>query len=212
MQTILYIVRHGHSIANAQKFFTGHLDVELNDTGKRQAEYVKEYFKDKKIDIVYSSDLIRAYDTVKDIAIEKNIPHVKSQNLREINAGDWEGKTFDYLCENYSDFLMWRTTVHKVKTPNGESVLDLANRVFNEVTKIAKTELGKTVVIGTHATPIRALVAKLCYGSFENMDTTPWFPNCGILKLAYDGEKFTVLNECITEHLNGEVSVFPKNV
>lgn len=212
METILYIVRHGNSVANQQHIFTGHLNVELSEAGKNQLKYVEEYFEDKNIDVVYSSDLIRAYDTVKGVAKNKNIPIYKTEKLREIFAGEWEGKHFEVLTEKYPDYAMWRSTVHKVRTECGESVMELANRVFNEVTAIAKKEMGKTVLIGTHATPIRALVAKICYGSFEAMDNIKWFPNCGIFKISYDGEKFTVLEECITEHLKGDILILPTTV
>ena len=212
METIIYIVRHGFSLANAKKIFTGHTNVGLSELGLKQAGHVTEYFLDKKVDVIYASDLDRAYDTVKGVADSKNIQVIKDKNLREIYAGDWEGKSFDELSATYPDYAMWRTTVHKVRTAGGESVIELANRVFNEVTEIAQKEMGKTVLIGTHATPIRALVAKICYGSFEKMDTTPWFPNCGIFKIRYDGEKFSVLEECITEHLKEDLSRLPATV
>ena len=212
METILYIVRHGFSMSNAEKIFTGHTNVPLSELGIKQASHVTEYFLDKQVDVIYSSDLDRAYNTVKGVADSKNLEIIKSQNLREIYAGEWEGKKFSEIMEKYPDYAMWRTTVHKVRTTGGESVMELANRVYNEVLKIAKAEMGKTVLIGTHATPLRSLIAKICYGSFEKMDTTPWFPNCGIFKISFDGEKFTVLESCITEHLKEDISHLPPTV
>lgn len=212
METILYIVRHGFSVSNAEKIFTGHTDVPLSELGVKQAKSVTEYFNDKDIDVIYSSDLVRAYDTVKGVAQSKNLEVIKDKNLREIFAGEWEGKSFRELAEKYPDYLMWRTTVHKVRTTGGESVMELANRVYNEVLKIAKAERGKRVLIGTHATPLRALIAKIGGGSFEKMQDTPWFPNCAIFKVSFDGEKFTVLDGCITEHLNDNISNLPPNV
>ena len=212
METILYIVRHGFSLANAEKIFTGHTNVGLSELGKKQAKHVTDYFIDKKVDAVYSSDLDRAYETVKGVAEIKNLEIIKSKNLREIFAGEWEGKTFSELMEKYPDYSMWRTTVQKVRTTGGESVLEMANRVYNEVLKIAKAEMGKTVLIGTHATPLRALVAKIGGGSFEKMQDTPWFPNCAIFKISFDGENFKVLDSCITEHLKEDLSRLPPTV
>ena len=212
METIIYIVRHGFSLANADKIFTGHTNVPLSELGIKQAQHITDYFKDKTVDVIYASDLDRAYDTVKGVAESKNLEIIKSQNLREIFAGEWEGQTFSALTEKYPDYSMWRTTVHKVRTTGGESVLEMANRVYNEVLKIAKAEMGKTVLIGTHATPIRALVAKISGGSFEKMQETPWFPNCAIFKISYDGEKFKVIDGCITEHLKDDISKLPPTV
>ena len=212
METIIYVVRHGFSLANSDKIFAGYTNTPLTELGKKQAQHITDYFKDKTVDVIYASDLDRAYDTVKGVAESKNLEIIKSQNLREIFAGEWEGKSFRELAEKYPDYLMWRTTVHKVRTTGGESVMELANRVYNEVLKIAKTEMGKSVLIGTHATPLRALIAKIGGGSFEKMDTTPWFPNCGIFKISFDGEKFTVLESCITEHLKEDISNLPPTV
>ena len=212
METIIYVVRHGFSLANAAKIFTGHTNVALSELGLKQASHVTEYFLDKKVDVIYASDLDRAYETVKGVAESKNLEIIKSKNLREIYAGEWEGKSFSELMEKYPDYSMWRTTVQNVRTTGGESVLEMANRVYNEVLNIAKTEMGKTVLIGTHATPIRALVAKIGGGSFEKMQDTPWFPNCAIFKISYDGEKFKVLDGCITEHLKEDLSRLPATV
>ena len=103
METILYIVRHGFSLANAGKVFTGHTNVGLSELGLKQASHITEYFEDKKVDVIYASDLDRAYDTVKGVADNKNLEIIKSKNLREIFAGEWEGKTFSELMEKYPE-------------------------------------------------------------------------------------------------------------
>ena len=63
------IVRHGYSVFNKERRFTGHVDAPLDERGieqaKRNAEYVIANYK---IDCIYSSDLSRAYHTVKPIA------------------------------------------------------------------------------------------------------------------------------------------------
>ena len=141
METIIYVVRHGFSLANSDKIFAGYTNTPLTELGKKQAQHITDYFKDKTVDVIYASDLDRAYETVKGVAESKNLEIIKSQNLREIFAGEWEGQSFSALTEKYPDYSMWRTTVHKVRTTGGESVLEMASRVYNEVLKIAKTEI-----------------------------------------------------------------------
>ncbi len=62
--TRLIITRHGQSIANAQYRFAGHSDFDLSEIGHKQAELAAEYIsKNFTVDYIYSSDLLRAYNT-----------------------------------------------------------------------------------------------------------------------------------------------------
>ena len=62
--TTLYFVRHGESRANVEKIFTGQTDVPLSDRGMRQAEELKERLLALHPDAFFSSDLLRAVQTV----------------------------------------------------------------------------------------------------------------------------------------------------
>ena len=57
------MVRHGESLGNAEGFFAGQTDIPLTPLGQRQAERTAEYLRDRKIDRIYSSDLIRSMQT-----------------------------------------------------------------------------------------------------------------------------------------------------
>ena len=61
----VYVIRHGESESNASKKWTGWMDVELTEKGKKDAEKAREVLKNIKFDKVYSSDLKRALDTMK---------------------------------------------------------------------------------------------------------------------------------------------------
>ena len=107
--TTVYFLRHGQSIGNRTKRFLGHTDEDLSELGYLQAELASSFFDLVDIDVIYSSDLLRAYNTVKPIADKKGLPIIKSEKLREIFAGEWEGKTIDHLWENYYDtFSIWK--------------------------------------------------------------------------------------------------------
>ena len=79
MQTKVVIIRHGQSIANAQGICLGHTDWDLTDLGREQARIAAEHLKNEKIDAIYSSDLIRAYNTA--------LPHAENmKNARLLSA------------------------------------------------------------------------------------------------------------------------------
>ena len=65
---IIYLVRHGQSEANISNYYQGQLDTHLTQEGFEQAQKVALRFKEiNDFDIIYTSDLKRAYDTAKAI-------------------------------------------------------------------------------------------------------------------------------------------------
>ena len=94
--TRLIVVRHAQSIANKMKVFIGHKDLDLTDFGHEQAKLLGEYLvkKEYPIDVIYSSDLLRPYHTIEPYAKAVGKEIIKDRELREIYAGEWEGKNF----------------------------------------------------------------------------------------------------------------------
>ena len=91
--TRLILVRHGQSQANEKRNFAGQTDSPLTDLGKEQALLTAEYISENyKVDVVYASDLQRAYYTGQKIAEKCGVPIIKCQGLREIFVGEWENK------------------------------------------------------------------------------------------------------------------------
>ena len=63
--TKLILIRHGQSIWNAENRFTGWTDIELSEKGVKEAEDAGSELKDLKIDVIHTSDLIRAKRTAE---------------------------------------------------------------------------------------------------------------------------------------------------
>ena len=101
--TEIYLIRHGESQANEKNVFIGHGDLDLTEKGKKQAELTAEYLKACHFDVIYSSDLLRAYHTAEATAKKLGLPIVKDERLREIDAGEWDFKTFDDLEKEYQE-------------------------------------------------------------------------------------------------------------
>ena len=87
-ETKIIIIRHGESLANAKRIYLGHTDWDLSEKGKEQARQVAEYLSDEKIDVIYSSDLIRAYNTALPHAQRRGMKIIKSRGLREVYLGE----------------------------------------------------------------------------------------------------------------------------
>ena len=211
--TKLLIIRHGQSISNLQHVFTGHLDLPLTDLGHRQAQLTAEYIlANYRVDRVYASDLRRAWDTGNAVASSLGLNVQTDRRLREIYAGQWEGKSFDYLTENYPSYTVFRTDIGNCITDGGESVKHLSERVLKAFYDIAKENEGKTVVIATHATPIRALMTH-CQGKcFAEMKDVPWVTNASVTEVIYENGRLELVKASQDAHLGDITSRFPSNV
>ena len=212
--TTLILIRHGESAANGKGFFAGHLDVPLSSIGREQARRVGEYVaKNYQVDKIYSSDLSRAYDTAKPLADKLGLEIQSEKTLREIYSGDWQGLTFDDLQQTYPDaYGVWLKDIGNAVCPNGETVKELYTRIVTFIEQIASQNEGKTVVVVTHATPIRALCCKVKGYSAEHMKDVSWVSNASSTILHVHNGEFRLVEENICDYLPDMQTRFPANV
>lgn len=212
--TKIILLRHGQSVANIDGVFVGHIDAPLSDLGKNQAMATAKYVAENyKVDTVYASDLKRAYCTGKAVADLTGKEIVKEKNLREIYAGKWENEKFDELLFKFpKSYGLWLENIGKSSPEDGESVMELQNRIVDAITKIAKENEGRTVVIATHATPIRVFETFVKGKALDEMKDIPWVSNASVSVVSFDGEKFTYEITGYDLHLGDMKTALPKNV
>lgn len=212
--TKLLLVRHGESEANKNGIFAGHFDVELTERGIKQAQKTAGYIKENyKVDCVYASDLKRAYKTGSCIADALGVEIIKDPMLREINAGDWDGMKFVDLVRNFpNEYKIWMGDIGKASCPNGEDMKMLGERIMSALGKIAEENPAKTIVIATHATPIRIAQTLITDGNLDNMRDITWVSNASVTELLYDDGKWQCGRIGADEHLSDLKSTLPTNV
>ena len=232
MSTQIIMVRHGYSISNRLKFFTGQSDIELTDTGREQARLCGEYFKVwqpcsacgeirteriwdmgiSDISAVYSSPLSRACETAQPIARTLGLDVTVNDDLKEINGGVWEMMPFTEIDEKYPiEYGVWKSDIGRSQCVGGESVARLSERVIRAVTDIALKHDGEAVVLVTHATPIRAVCAAASGLDSADMGEVPWVSNASISVFEFDG-CFRTIKTNITTHLGELKTDLPKGV
>ena len=213
MATVLILVRHGESNANGNGFFAGQLDIELSQRGLHQAELTAKYISEHySVDAVYTSDLQRAYHTALPIAKACETGVEQIPQLREIFAGNWQGLCFDELQTRYADaYGVWLKKIGMAHPTGGESVVALSARIWDAIQEIARREENKTVVIVTHATPIRTLLCRIKGYSLEHMKQIPWVSNASVSVIRTDGS-WVLEQEGFDLHLAGIKTQFPANV
>ena len=90
--TVLYLVRHGETVDNANQIMQGQTQGELNEKGIAQAREVAEKLLGEHFDAFVSSDLKRSFDTAAIIARPHHLPVVTTPLLRERDWGSFTGK------------------------------------------------------------------------------------------------------------------------
>ena len=211
--TKLLLIRHGESMANAEHILVGHKDVDLSPTGKLQAEKTAEFIKENyKIDKVYASDLQRAYKTGKAVSDLCGVEIVSDPALREIYAGDWEGKKGTDLMETCPEYLVWKNDIGACIPPNGESVKSVYERIPLRLLQIAIENEGKTIAIATHATPIRCVTAKWLGLGLSGMKELPWVSNASVTEVTFENDMFMITKAAQDKHLKDMVTHLPKSI
>ncbi len=212
--TTIYFIRHGESQSNLITQFAGSLDMPLTEKGREQAKVTAAFLSDVPFTAVYASDLSRAYDTGLAVANSQNIPIYGSKELREIYAGDWEGKQYSDLEKEFPDsYGTWRRTIGLAVCPNGESVAQLQTRVVDCIQKIVAKHPNEIICVATHATPIRVLECLWTDTPLSQMHTIPWVSNASVTVATFDseGNGQLVKRDCF-EHLGNLHTVLAKNV
>ena len=214
IMTKLLFVRHGESAANGKGFFAGHLNVPLSELGHKQASCTGKFISENyAVDAIYSSDLDRAYDTAKPLAQFTGKGIEKCTDLREIFSGDWQGLCFDELQTRYAEgYGVWLCDIGNAKTPSGETVAQLYERVWNAVKEIASAHEGQTVVIVTHATPIRTVVSRLSGKGLCGMKEVPWVSNASVSEVVFEDGEWKLTRVSMDGHLDEMKTSFPANV
>lgn len=157
------LVRHGETAWNQEGRFLGQSNPGLNEMGELQAQVAADILNGEKIDRIFSSDMLRTFETSQIIAQGHNVLVKEMPFLREINFGAWEGLTFNEIQNNYPVLLnKWLKDPFKVRIPGGETAEEVWCRVL-EGWKIISTanSYADIVAIVAHGGSLRLLLCHL---------------------------------------------------
>ena len=203
--TKLFLVRHGQSAGNAAGRFGGHSPTPLSDLGFEQARLTAEALAKENVNVIYSSDLLRAVQTAEPLSKLTGIPIITKPEFRERNVGVLEGLTF---YESKSEFpndyyALVNRNIHHVIT-EGESYSNLLDRIKGELRDIIRRHRGERVAIFTHTGALCFMTLHLIGAIHRNTKQTPWIvtSNCGINRFEIRGPRnIRVLALNDTRHL-----------
>ena len=149
--TRLIAVRHGETAWNVDTRIQGQLDIGLNATGEWQARRVGQALADESIDVIYASDLSRAWNTALEIARPLGLQVRPEPRLRERAFGQFEGMSFAEIEEALPDQArLWRERDPEFAPEGGESLLVFRDRVTAVASELAARHAGQLVVLVAH--------------------------------------------------------------
>ena len=200
--TQIYLIRHGETASNKENRMQGWLDTDLSETGLQQSAALGQRFRELPVDAVYSSDLRRAMRTAQAICDAKNLPLQTDPALRELNLGDWSGRTNEEIAEKYSENLaLYRTSPDLWKAPDGESYAQLRQRMDDAMKKIAAKHPGQRVAVVSHGGSIKMLLSLYKGLSILESKCEPIQPNTAVTLLEFDDQGVRIVYQGDATHL-----------
>ena len=161
----LILIRHGQSVWNAANRFTGWTDVELSEVGVSEAEEAGRSLSSQRIDVVHTSDLIRAQRTAEIIMSLNEASEGYSTKydwrLNERNYGSLQGLNKAETAEKFGaeQVHIWRRSFD-VAPPDGESLEMTAERTipYFEEEILPDLQAGRGVLVSAHGNSLRSIV------------------------------------------------------
>ena len=155
---ILIAVRHGETEWNVDGKQQGHLDSPLTALGVQQAEALAAGLADRKIDVIYSSDLGRALQTARIIDRRLSIGVLTEPRLRERSLGVTQGLTVAQFARSHpADAARYISTDPDYVIPGGESARQRHERCVACADELAARHAGETVLIVAHGGVLESL-------------------------------------------------------
>jgi len=159
--TEIILARHGETAWNVEEVFRGRIDIELNQTGLKQAELLAEYLSEQKIEAVYSSPLKRAARTAEAVARRHKLRVEIVNGLTDCDFGQWQGLHLKEVRDKYSQlYQQWAESPQLVKLPGGESLDEVRERALAVVNGVTAKHRGRVVLV-SHRVVNKVLICAL---------------------------------------------------
>ena len=185
----IILARHGETDWNVEEIFRGRIDVELNETGVKQAELLASYLRDLRLTAIYSSPLKRALKTAELIASYHHLNIVVTDDLIDFDYGEWQGLSHQVVKDKHKElYAKWLKKPHQVTMPAGESLDDVRRRAVGLVDKVIARHEG-TVALVSHRVVNKILICALL-----GLDNSHFWnirlDTCGITTFIYEKGRF----------------------
>ena len=154
----LYITRHGETVWNTEKKMQGSMDSPLTPKGVHNARSLGKGLHTVDFTAILSSPSGRTAHTAKIIKGERDIPIVYDDNLKEINMGEWEGKSLSSIKASYpAEFDAFWNNPSLYTAVGGETFAQVRERAVHVLNRIKNEHQSGTILVITHSVVIKCL-------------------------------------------------------
>jgi len=152
----IILIRHGESLANAERRFTHGSHEPLSRKGRDEATLRARQLA-KRFDPValYASPFVRALETARLVGAVIGLEPIVVETLREQDFGDLKGQGYDAVRSDPT----WHSDRWRYRPPGGETLEEVFHRVGPALDAIAERHLGQQVVVVSHGGVMAALHA-----------------------------------------------------
>lgn len=161
------MIRHPETMGNKAKKYIGMTESQYTFKGKLQEKKLVRCIKKYNFDIIYSSPTRRTEDLAQSISKKYNRKLIIENSIAEMNFGIFEDKNYiEIQREHPYEWNNWITDGINYKIPNGESLMDVYNRVTSFIDRI-KEDKGCCLLV-THGGIIHTIIPYLLGFSIED--------------------------------------------
>lgn len=172
--TTLVLVRHGVTPHTVDKRFSGGLassNPGLSDEGRAQVRATADWLAPiaERVEAVVASPVRRTAESAAIVGEILDRPVVEEPGFAEMEFGHWDGLTFaEVAAQHRAEMDSWLGSLDVAPT-GGESFRTVEARVLDGLARTLKTYAGRTVVVVSHVTPIKTLVAQAMGAPLESV-------------------------------------------
>lgn len=160
--TRIILIRHGQTEWNREERFRGRVDIDLDETGVRQAEAAAEKIARWDVAAIYSSPLKRAMATAQIIASRLHLPVQPLDGINDMDFGIWQGLSIGEARGQYRElFDVWLYSPQRLKIPEGETLEDVQRRAVATIDDVVARHQNETVALVTHRVVCKVLLSHL---------------------------------------------------
>ena len=157
----LLLARHGQTEWHSDNRYVSRTDIGLTETGREQARTLARRAEREKVNLVLSSPLGRALLTAKPAAAACNLEPETDERLRELDFGEWEGRTLVEIREEDPESVNRFEASAQHGFPGGEPLHEGADRVLEVFADLSRSHAGETVLVVAHNTLLRLALCRM---------------------------------------------------
>jgi len=173
--TLLLLVRHAVTVQTGPILSGRIAGIDLSDAGRDQATAIGTRLAPVAVAAIYASPIERTTRTAEAIAAYHGLRVRPLPGVIEADYGEWTGGRIEDLSRT-EEWKVVQRTPSRARFPGGESIREMQARTVGALEEVVALHPGETVVVVTHADPIKAAVAHFCgmhLDHFQRLHVSP---------------------------------------